>query len=272
MQLYCTSMKITESTHHLISLAVAIMCLQGARASDQNTLIERLTRTEALNIESVISTQFDRTDIADGFRVADPYTEENARVVQHWMNNTTRATEVCAIRFPDSDKSGYELRGFDSTSEASDSGFTVTHQGRCGSCSTLEDLAVYLSTPDLTTPARECALRFGINRKKRCFQERIGFTPYCAESWAYNASNTRRECMGTCISDYGFFNLIFGRYPGPNTDEDGQLRSCLQCDEEMSGSGFKYSAGRTRRNSGIESAIKRTKSEIFHVDHSAYFP
>lgn len=244
----------------------------AAWASEPQTLIERLMQTKALNIESIVSTQFDRTRKKHGFSVIDPYATENTQIVQRWMKEPTRATEVCAVRFMDPDRSSYELRRFDSSPEAEESGFIVTHQGRCGSCSTLEDLAIYLSVPDLTTPARHCTRRFGINSKKQCFQERIGFTPYCSESWAYNASNTRRECLGTCISDYGFFNLLFRRYPGPNTDDNGQLRSCLRCDEEMSGPGFKYSAGRTRRNSGIQSAIKRTESEIFPVDHSTYFP
>jgi hypothetical protein len=47
--------------------------------------------------------------------------------------------------------------------------------------------------------------------------------------------------------------------------------SYLQCDEDQSGAGFKFSAGRTRRNSGIESAIKRAETEIYPVDHEAYF-
>ena len=35
------------------------------------------------------------------------------------------------------------------------------------------------------------------------------------------------------------------------------LNDCLQCDESVNGSTFKKFAGRTRRNSGIKSAIKR---------------
>ena len=265
-------MNLSETTKYLIFAAVMTTPLQAAYASVPQTLIERLTRTEAVNIESIISAQFGPVEIEEGFGVADPYDAQSAPVVQRWMEDETRATEVCAVRFIDPDRSGYELRRFTSSGKAEESGFIVTHQGRCGSCSTLEDLAIYLSVPDLTTPARQCARRFGINAKKRCFHESIGLTPYCSESWAYNASNTRRECLGTCISDYGFFNLLFRRYPGPNTDENGQLRSCLQCDEETSGPGFKYSAGRTRRNSGIQSAIRRSESEKFPVDHSAYFP
>ena len=61
------------------------------------------------------------------------------------------------------------------------------------------------------------------------------------------------------------------RRPGGNVNASGQLRPCLQCDEDNSGPGFKYSAGRTRRNSGIESAIPRADSELYPVDHSAYF-
>lgn len=38
---------------------------------------------------------------------------------------------------------------------------------------------------------------------------------------------------------------------------DGHLNPCLQCDEDKSGTLFKYYSGRTRRNSGIKSEIDR---------------
>ena len=180
-------------------------------------------------------------------------------------------TRVCALRFEDADQIDYELITFETPAAAVEAGFTITHHGSCGTCSTLRDLAVYLATPDLTTPARQCARRFGLVRKKQCFVEELGFTSYCAESWAYNAQHTKKTCKGTCIADYGFFNLLFHRYPGENIDASGALRPCLKCDEEKSGPGFKYSAGRTRRNSGITSAIQRPEAEILQVDHSAYF-
>lgn len=255
----------------LFLICIGTTCLPALLAAEQNALTGRLAQTRATNIESIIDGQFRQADKADGFRVPDPYKENSAETVQLWEQGINRDKQVCAIRFLNDARSDYELRGFASESAAASEGFTVTHQGRCGSCSTLRDLSVYLSTPDLTSPARQCARKIGLKRKKQCFQEQVGFTPYCAESWAYNALQTRRECLGACVSDYGFFNLLLNRYPGSNTDENGQLRPCLQCDEEMSGAGFKYSAGRTRRNSGLVSAIERFESEIYPVDHSAYF-
>ncbi len=264
-------MKYAAHVRILIGAWLAAMYMPAAQAADQGNLVKRLEQTRAINLEAIIEGQFDEADTAGGFRVADPYAEQAAETVRQWSQDPSGSVQVCAVRFTDEHLSNYQLRDFDSGSTAVAAGFTVTHQGRCGSCSTLSDLAIYLSTPDLTSPARECARKAGLKRKKQCFQQRIGFTAYCAESWAYNALNTRRECLGACLSDYGFFNLLLGRYPGPNVDEAGQLRPCLQCDEDMSGAGFKYSAGRTRRNSGLQSAIKRPGSEIFTVDHSAYF-
>lgn len=258
--------------------ALAGICLgmlifaQMLHAAGPITLTDRLQQTRAVNIDVVIDSQFAKTRVIRGFRVADPYSQESTKTLQVWNRDPRRDEEVCAIRFFDDSKVSYELRDFDTSLAATEAYYMVTHQGRCGSCSTLQDLAIYLASPDLTSPARQCARSFGLKRKKQCFQEKIGFTSHCAESWAYNAQHTRQECLGVCITDYGFFNLIFGRYPGSNVDETGQLRPCLQCDETESGTGFKYSAGRTRRNSGIDSAIQRSDTEIFKVDHSAYFP
>jgi hypothetical protein len=244
---------------------------QLLHADGTTSPIDRLQQTSAVNIDTIIDSQFVNANVIRGFSVADPYSQESAKTLQVGSQDSRRDEEVCAIRFIDDSKVSYELRDFDTSLAATEANFMVTHQGRCGSCSNLQDLAVYLASPDLTSPARQCARSSGLKRKKKCFQEKIGFTSYCAESWAYNARHTRQECLGVCITDYGFFNLIFGRYPGSNVDETGQLRLCLQCDETESGAGFKYSAGRTRRNSGIESAIQRPDTEIYQVDHSVYF-
>jgi hypothetical protein len=53
----------------------------------------------------------------------------------------------------------------------------------------------------------------------------------------------------------------------PNNQEDGGLNACLACDEEMSGEVFKQAAGRTRRNSGITSAIQRGDGETATLKH-----
>lgn len=266
-----TYMERSDFVHLLICICVTILTPQAVSATEPGSISERLTRTLAINIETVIDEQFEGAEVAVGFRVADPYGQEAIKTISRWSQDEDHDEEVCAIRFIDANQSRYELRGFETAATATSNGFTITHKGRCGSCSTLRDLSIYLDNPDLTTPARQCARRTGLKRKKQCFQENIGFTRFCAESWAYNALHTRQNCLGICISDYGFFNLLFHRYPGPNNDETGQLRPCLRCDEEKSGAGFKYSAGRTRRNSGVESAIERSGQDIYSLDHNDYF-
>lgn len=264
-------MKRAAPKKHLLTILLATSGLQTAYPAEGTDLVERLTNTRAVNIETIVDEQFERAEAARGFRVADPYGAEAAKTVLSWDLGKNQDEEVCALRFVDDGRTAYELKGFDTAAAAEKAGFTITHQGRCGSCSTLHDLSIYLAHTDLTSPARQCARRSGLKRKRQCFEENIGFTRYCAESWAYNALHTRQQCLGACISDYGFFNLLFHRYPGPNNDETGQLRPCLRCDEDKSGAGFKYSAGRTRRNSGIESAIERPRSAIYRLEHDGYF-
>ena len=256
----------------IICICMAALCLQTLHAANPKVLVDSLKQTRAENVETIIDKQFDEAKAHRGFRVVNPYGQKAIESVQRWERSAMRDEEVCAIRFLDANHSRYELHDFESASAALAASFVITHKGRCGSCSTLQDLVIYLTVTDLTTPARQCARRIGLQRKKQCFQESIGFTSYCAESWAYNALHTRQKCLGVCIADYGLVNLILGYYPGSNSDEMGQLRPCLQCDENKSGAGFKFSAGRTRRNSGIESAIERSGSEIYPLDHSAYFP
>ena len=263
---------VVGSEHLVILFAWAILSFPPALpVSDPAALINRLKHTEAVNIAEIVDGQFEEAEPPPGFCVATPFGPDAAETVESWYRDPRWTDQVCAIRFVDPDRVRYELNDFPSADRAVAAGFTVTHQGRCGSCSTLEDLAAYLAVPDLVTPARRCARKSGLVHKAECFEKTIGFTQSCAESWAWNAQNTRRQCKWICLSDYGFVNLLFHRYPGPNVDEAGRLRPCLQCDEDRSGPGFKYSAGRTRRNSGIESAIARSKLEIYPVDHSAYF-
>ena len=264
-------MSVLKNLRFFVGALCAFICTAPLRAGPPEGLTERLLQARALNIEEIIAAQFSQPEYASGFSVADPYAPQSSDIIARWRQDPASRVEVCALRFADQDRVAYQLRGFQSPQAAAAEGFTVTHQGRCGSCSTLHDLAVYLSTADLTTPARQCARRFGMPGKKRCFENAIGFSPACAESWAYNARQTREECLGTCARDYGFLSLLFGKYPGANVDASGRLRPCLQCDEDNSGPGFKYSAGRTRRNSGIESAIPRPETELYPVDHSAYF-
>lgn len=191
-------------------------------------------------------------------------------VYQWWQTRLTAAdqAEVCGVRFEEGTSQDYELASFENLSALeSTPGYRLTHFQRCGACSTLQDLAVYGSL-DLTIMAKTCSKRLGLSAKKLCMME-IGFSEACAESWAYNADKTAQSCLVVCINEYGLIPLLTGTESSANS-EDGALNQCLQCDEMISGPGFQYSAGRTRRNSGIVSEIDRPDDAVYQVEH-AYF-
>ena len=86
-----------------------------------------------------------------------------------------------------------------------------------------------------------------------CYKE-VGFSTYCAAAWLYDTTNTRENCLDTCVS------LL--RSP-PNLDEPGcPLNDCILCNEQKSGPYFQKYAGRTRRGSGLMSYIIRNCSEL----------
>lgn len=191
-----------------------------------------------------------------------------AMVYSWWITRPTEVstTPVCGIRFINDKKTEYELRNFDNMAElAAVPGFSLTHYQNCGACSGLQDLAIYGSL-DLTIMAKTCSKRLDLGAKKACMQE-IGFTEYCAAAWAYNAQQTAQSCFLVCIGEYGLLPLLTGTESVPPTNGQGELNACLLCDERMSGPGFQYGAGRTRRNSGIVSEIERAETEIYSVPH-----
>lgn len=231
-----------------------------ARPPGTVVLIERLRRTRLLNGEET----YRRRDPGDASLF-------DAPEVRRWHSSRRGNTEVCAVGFVDPDRVDYRLRTFPDPESALAEGHVITHRDRCGTCSSLRNLAAYLAQPDLTSPARTCARRWTAGAVKACLMEEIGFEERCAETWARNALHTRRHCLAPCIGHYGLWNLLTDDISVPNTDEDGNLNPCLACDERISGPGFQYAAGRTRRNSGLTSAIARPAAEIHPVDHTLYF-
>ncbi len=170
------------------------------------------------------------------------------------------AGTVCGVQFT-SDQVHYDLSTFASKAAAASAGYAVTHYGACGTCSTLQDLAVYMDRPDLTTPVRRCGITMEEAAVLACLKE-LGFSPACAWTWLYNVENTRRQCLGVCAWSW---------VEGEESAHQGRLNRCLQCDEDRSGPLFKATAGRTRRNSGIRSSIPRLDDEIAPVVHD-YIP
>jgi hypothetical protein len=233
--------------------------------------VARLQQTTPANLDEILTElQLEPTSTRSTprrFHVADPYHAALASRVSEAVEQSRET--VCAVKFLDDPRTGYTLKTFPSRRRALSKGYIITHTNHCGACSTLQDLAVYIEKPDLTAPTRRCAKMLGLQRSADCMQE-VGFTRACAEVWAYNGKNTRSQCLGRCVREYGLWNILRGRYESDN-QEDGSLNDCLLCDETESGPGFKYGAGRTRRNSGLRSSIQRGEDEISDVDHSLYF-
>ena len=131
--------------------------------------------------------------------------------------------------------------------------------GVCGLCSSLEDLAVYLEQPDLTDPVRACGLMFprGPAEDHLACLRALGFTEPCAQIWYFNTVHTRERCLAPCVA------ALDEPYHLP----DGSLNECILCDEVQSGPVFKAVAGRTRRNSGVASALCRPCREVRPLVH-----
>ena len=152
---------------------------------------------------------------------------------------------ICAVIPINSKK--YKLKSFRSKKQLPKNAF-VTHYGKCGACSSLQDLEIYKKKRNLTGPVKSCTLRGMISKKwnQNCIAS-LGFSKPCAQIWFFDSQNALKKCWKPCLKDY------FSSY---NAGKD-KLNSCLQCDEIVNGPTFKKFAGRTRRNSGIKSAIKR---------------
>ncbi len=166
---------------------------------------------------------------------------------------------VCGVLVVDPATRTYRVETFPSADDAVAAGAIPTHGDGCGLCSTLQDLAVYAEQLDLTTPVRQCGLdHFDDFPGNVACLAALGFTLPCAQIWAYNTANTRAECLAPCVA------LLDAPYHEPS----GALNECLRCDEEKSGPVFKAVAGRTRRNTGIASALCRPCDEVVRLEHA----
>ena len=93
----------------------------------------------------------------------------------------------------------YRLETFPTERAARAAGAQVTHRGRCGACSSFQDLAAYIERRDLNRAGRLCGLggTFGSKTQLRCLSK-LGFTEACAQIWSFNIDDTRSKCMGIC--------------------------------------------------------------------------
>ena len=167
---------------------------------------------------------------------------------------------VCAFLYPDYEETGncdtYTYKTYPSKQEAEDDGAVITHTKQCGVCSNAQDLSVFLAQPDLTSAGIACSLKPTLNGKITCYQEDVGFTYACAQIWARDSQHDSQYCV--CLG----CNPDAPPYGPPPTCA---LGSCVECDDERSGPTFNAYSGRTRRRSGIWSALARTCSSIERI-------
>jgi len=224
----------------------------------------------------------DEVDLPDPINGQKAYVDHNdgtvsfyhQRKVYEWFNlkpKDEREAEVCGIKFLDNEKKTYHLKSFENKDLAQSEGYLVTHQNHCGACSSLYDLAIYLEKRNMVEDGRKCAKKLTLKGSRKCHLERIELSRYCSEAWAYNATATRNRCMKNCIKEYGLVNILRGKYPDVFVNDDGSLKPCILCDELKSGGGYAYSVGRTRRSSGIKSAIDRGAEELYPIDYETYY-
>ena len=188
--------------------------------------------------------------------VQKPYHPENHH---DWKSQLpTLENLFCGIRFLENGKK-YKLKTFQTVEKLQKSHYQLTHKGACGVCSSLQDLAVYLEKPNLTSPVRWCGSLSMVPKASKMCLKKMGFSEACSQIWNDNILHTRKKCKWVCLKAW-MRNTPFNK-------PDGSLNSCLQCDEDQSGPVFKAVAGRTRRNSGIVSAIGRSDSEVSSISH-----
>jgi hypothetical protein len=87
----------------------------------------------------------------------DPYKNQTVDSLKLINKTLSNQDIVCAIQYTDNSKVEYIINNFPNKEVATYNSYIVTHQGRCGACSTLNDLSVYLSK-NLTVPTRKCGM------------------------------------------------------------------------------------------------------------------
>ena len=110
----------------------------------------RLSQAQGANLDEILTGKF---LLEPNGKLKNPYTASDLAL--HLSDS-----QVCAMRWDDDTFATYQLKTFASQKEAQAKGYQLTHHQACGACSGLEDLSVYLSTTDLTTPVRRCASKW----------------------------------------------------------------------------------------------------------------
>jgi hypothetical protein len=179
-------------------------------------------------------------------------------------------TAVCAIHGVEAtyntsscEGESFRLETYPSREEAEAAGGFVTHLGHCGVCSTLQDLAVYMENPGLTTEGKFCNSQdsFALQDGLACYRN-LGMSDDCAKVWSDSETNTLINCFQEC-----FLKDILQDEPNNGPAPECKINECLQCDQETSVDSLAMIAGRTRRRSGLLSPVARKCDEMAIIEH-----
>lgn len=177
-------------------------------------------------------------------------------------------TAACAIHIveqnTDCQDASYTLKTYASREEAEAAGGFVTHMGHCGACSSLQDLAVYMNFPALTTEGKFCSSKntISVEGSAACYSN-LGMTDGCAKIWAEAEANTFINCFTEC-----FLQDLIQNEPNNGPFPECKLNDCLQCDHDESAQTVAQFAGRTRRRSGLWSPVARSCENFALIDHA----
>ena len=193
---------------HKLILILGMLVNQAMSAISQNPhFFDILNNSECLNMEEVLK--------ATGWTDAsvNPYTTnptgvdiDRERQCYALVQNPRADFEETKMKYVLKDLTAQQASVYNRTSGGH---AYLTHNYTCGACSSLADLAVYLQTPDLTTPVKSCTIKtllhpFLSNKAafemtSECIAKNVGFSEMCSNIWVYNTQNTRKNCEVNCV-------------------------------------------------------------------------
>eukprot|EP00536_Pseudo-nitzschia_multiseries_P009443 jgi/Psemu1/23191/gm1.23191_g len=185
-----------------------------------------------------------------------PALEEGEACVVELLSGDAAAAATCPSG------QSYRLKTVPSLDEAIATNQYITHLGACGTCSSLQDLALMVEYPNLPYKAQQCFFRSSALKKMdaaiQCYEE-LGFTTQCSATLSYYQKKIiDRDCGYQCAA--WAYDGDLGR---PScTDVSG----CAACVDGFGISDrLELVSGRTFSNSGYPSQKARQCFEIAPV-------
>ncbi len=172
------------------------------------------------------------------------------------------AGTVCGLKIvsrPGEEPVRYALDTYESKAAAEADGARVTHQGNCGHCSSMLDLAALLSLPGRAEKMRKCALKELSGEGKvgvlNCVAQ-FALSEGCTMAWYYNSLQTRTACLSDCIYYAEAVHHL----------QDGSLNECMLCNNEKIDDVFNVIVG--RRDHGQPISLCRELPEEEWICHN----